>query len=50
MAPLIALLIALGFFPKPLLDVINPAVVEHPAARRADRPRAHRAGRIRCQR
>jgi NADH-quinone oxidoreductase subunit M len=25
-APLIALLIALGFFPKPLLDVINPAV------------------------
>ncbi|MFC4058702.1 NADH-quinone oxidoreductase subunit M [Planomonospora corallina] len=25
-APLIALIIALGFFPKPLLDVINPAV------------------------
>ncbi len=26
MAPLIAVIIALGFFPKPLLDVINPAV------------------------
>ncbi|MCG5215119.1 NADH-quinone oxidoreductase subunit M [Streptosporangium sp. KLBMP 9127] len=25
-APLIALIIALGFYPKPLLDVINPAV------------------------
>ncbi len=25
-APLIALIIAIGFFPKPLLDVINPAV------------------------
>ena len=25
-APLIAVIIALGFFPKPLLDVINPAV------------------------
>ena len=25
-APLIAIIIALGFFPKPLLDVINPAV------------------------
>ncbi|MDH2426823.1 NADH-quinone oxidoreductase subunit M [Sphaerisporangium sp. TRM90804] len=27
-APLIALLIGFGFFPKPLLDVINPAVQE----------------------
>ncbi|MGI5485310.1 NADH-quinone oxidoreductase subunit M [Microtetraspora malaysiensis] len=26
LAPLIAVIIALGFFPKPLLDVINPAV------------------------
>ena len=25
-APLIALIIAIGFFPRPLLDVINPAV------------------------
>ncbi len=25
-APLIALLLVLGFYPKPLLDVINPAV------------------------
>jgi NADH-quinone oxidoreductase subunit M len=25
-APLIALLIFFGFYPKPLLDVINPAV------------------------
>jgi NADH-quinone oxidoreductase subunit M len=25
-APLIALIVAIGFFPKPLLDVINPAV------------------------
>jgi NADH-quinone oxidoreductase subunit M len=25
-APLIALLIALGVYPKPVLDVINPAV------------------------
>jgi NADH-quinone oxidoreductase subunit M len=28
LAPLIAIIVALGFFPKPLLDVINPAV-EH---------------------
>ncbi|TKK89763.1 NADH-quinone oxidoreductase subunit M [Herbidospora galbida] len=27
-APLIALIVVLGFFPKPLLDVINPAVKE----------------------
>jgi NADH-quinone oxidoreductase subunit M len=26
MAPLIALIIGFGFYPKPLLDVINPAV------------------------
>ncbi len=26
LAPLLALVIALGFFPKPLLDVVNPAV------------------------
>ena len=25
-APLIALLLVLGFYPKPVLDVINPAV------------------------
>ena len=25
-APLMAVIVALGFFPKPLLDVINPAV------------------------
>ena len=25
-APLLALIIVLGFFPKPVLDVINPAV------------------------
>jgi NADH-quinone oxidoreductase subunit M len=28
LAPLLLLIIVLGFFPKPLLDVINPAV-EH---------------------
>ncbi|WP_067170804.1 NADH-quinone oxidoreductase subunit M [Microtetraspora niveoalba] len=28
LAPLIALIVALGFFPKPLLDVINPAVTD----------------------
>ena len=26
MAPLVALIIVLGFYPQPLLDVINPAV------------------------
>ena len=26
LAPLMAIIVALGFFPKPLLDVINPAV------------------------
>jgi NADH-quinone oxidoreductase subunit M len=26
MAPVVAIIVALGFFPKPLLDVINPAV------------------------
>ena len=42
-APLIAVIIALGFFPKPLLDVINPAVDAHHAAGRRHRPRARRA-------
>ena len=26
MAPLVALIVGFGFFPKPLLDVIEPAV------------------------
>jgi NADH-quinone oxidoreductase subunit M len=26
LAPVVLLIVALGFFPKPLLDVINPAV------------------------
>jgi len=25
-APIIAIIVALGFFPKPVLDVINPSV------------------------
>ena len=39
--PLLALIIALGFFPKPVLDVINPAVGHTLAAgrRRPTRPR-----------
>ena len=39
-APLIAIIIALGFFPKPLLDVINPAVDRDHAAGRRHRPQA----------
>ena len=37
-APLIALIILLGFYPKPLLDVINPAVAGHHAATSAADP------------
>ncbi len=33
-APLLAVIIALGFYPKPLLDVINPADRAHHAAGR----------------
>ena len=28
-APLIALLLVLGVYPKPMLDIINPAVEQH---------------------
>ena len=28
MAPLIAMFLVLGFYPKPVLDVINPAVAK----------------------
>ena len=44
-APLIALILVLGVYPKPVLDIINPAVVAHHARRRADRPGADRPGR-----
>ena len=37
-APLIALIVCFGFYPKPVLDVINPAVAADPARRRRDRP------------
>ena len=43
-APLLAVIIALGFFPKPLLDVINPAVDRTHAAGRRHRPQAADAG------
>ena len=39
-APLIALFLVLGFYPKPVLDVINPAVDQDDAAHERDRPRA----------
>ena len=41
-APLIALLLVFGFYPKPLLDVINPAVAATHAGHRQDRPGAVR--------
>ena len=34
-APLIALILLLGFYPKPLLGVIEPAVQDDPEPRRA---------------
>ena len=39
LAPLLVLIVVLGFFPKPLTSIINPAVDRHPAAgrRRATR-------------
>ena len=38
MAPLLAVIIALGFYPKPLLDVINPAVERTMQQVGVDRP------------
>ncbi len=47
-APLVALMLVLGFYPKPLTDVITPSVTAHAAGRRRHRPGAdagHRPGR-----
>ena len=43
MAPLLALILVLGVYPKPVLDVINPAVDADHAGRRPDRPATDRA-------
>ena len=43
-APLIAAFIVLGFYPKPVLDVINPAVDRTLQLRRRHRPGAHDPG------
>ena len=46
-APIIAILLVLGLFPKPVLDVISPAVDRTMHQVGVDRPEAHagRAGR-----
>jgi NADH-quinone oxidoreductase subunit M len=46
-APLIALLLVFGFYPKPLLDVINPAVAEtmKDVGKEDPKPEAQEAGR-----
>ena len=49
-APLLLLIVVLGFFPKPLLDVINPAVDDHDDQRRGDRRCADGARRHRLPR
>ena len=38
LAPLLVLIVVLGFFPKPLLDVINPTVRDTLQPRRQERP------------
>ena len=38
MAPLVLLILLLGVFPKPMLDVIEPTVAGDHAARRGHRP------------
>lgn len=38
LAPLVALIIGFGFFPKPLLDVINPAVTQTLVNVKVDNP------------
>ena len=43
-APLVAVIVALGFFPKPVLDVLNPAV-SRTMQQTSSRTRPHRAGR-----
>ena len=43
-APLIAAFIVLGFYPKPALDVLNPAVAKTLQLRRCHRPGPH----LRC--
>ena len=40
LAPLLALILAFGFFPKPLIDVIEPAVRDDPVPRRRRGPRS----------
>ena len=47
-APLIALIVFLGIYPKPVLDIINPAGQAHAVRRAPDRPGAE--GRHRCWR
>jgi NADH-quinone oxidoreductase subunit M len=39
LAPLLLLIVLLGFFPKPLLDVINPAVKHTMSEVRTSDPR-----------
>jgi NADH-quinone oxidoreductase subunit M len=41
MAPVVAIIVALGFFPKPLLDVINPAVANTLKQVQVTDPRPH---------
>ena len=42
LAPLLVLIVVLGFFPKPLTSIINPAVAGHAAAGRRAGPGARR--------
>ena len=45
LAPLLLALVLFGFYPMPLLDVINPADDDDPRGRRRARSRAHRRHR-----
>ncbi len=42
--PLLAIIIALGFYPEPVLDVIEPGDRPDDAAGAHDRPRSERGG------
>jgi len=46
-APLIALLLLLGFYPKPVLDVINPAIAAtmHDVGKTDPAPSVQEAGK-----
>ena len=47
LAPLLLALVLFGFYPMPLLDVINPTVDDHARAGRRDRRRPRRVRRAR---